>query len=353
MGLGAGRAVAGTEGGEAFLEGFITDITEQKETEIRFSDELSRYRLLLEITRDGIVVMNADGSVREANRKFASMIGYPAEELPNLHVWDWDHSIAREDLDKMLAEVDERGEQFETRHVRRDGTEYDVEICGSGISYGGEKLIICICRDISGQKKAREALRQSEEKFRTLVENSTDAIARFDRQCRHLYVNPQTEKVTGLPKEAFIGKSSAEMGAPEELCRFFRENIEAVFSSGRRIETELQSPGGLCIEWVFMPERDGSGNVITVISSSRDVTERKRGEEEREKLIRELQEALAEIKALRGIIPICSFCKKIRDDSGYWEQVDTYLQRHKYADVSHSVCPECVRKYYPEIKDKI
>jgi len=51
---------------------------------------------------------------------------------------------------------------------------------------------------------------------------------------------------------------------------------------------------------------------------------------------------------LRGIIPLCSFCKKIRDDKGYWEQVDIYLQKHSEADISHSLCPECVKKHYPE-----
>ena len=62
----------------------------------------------------------------------------------------------------------------------------------------------------------------------------------------------------------------------------------------------------------------------------------------------EIQSAYDEIKQLRGILPICSFCKKIRDDSGYWEQVDIYIQKHSDADVSHSICPKCLEKNYPE-----
>lgn len=62
----------------------------------------------------------------------------------------------------------------------------------------------------------------------------------------------------------------------------------------------------------------------------------------------ELEKALNEIHQLKGIIPLCSICKKVRDDSGYWEQVDTYLQKHSDADISHSLCPECLMKNYPE-----
>jgi len=63
---------------------------------------------------------------------------------------------------------------------------------------------------------------------------------------------------------------------------------------------------------------------------------------------KELQKAFDEIKQLKGILPLCSFCKKIREDSGYWEQVDVYVQKHSEADISHSICPECMKKYYPE-----
>ena len=59
------------------------------------------------------------------------------------------------------------------------------------------------------------------------------------------------------------------------------------------------------------------------------------------------KKAVEEIKTLRGILPLCSFCKKIRDDEGYWEQVDIYIHKHSQADISHSICPECVKKHYP------
>ncbi len=84
-----------------------------------------------------------------------------------------------------------------------------------------------------------------------------------------------------------------------------------------------------------------------------EVEQRKKEEEKREKLIVQLQEAFDEVKTLQGIIPICSFCKKIRDDKGYWNQVEVYVKQHSEADFSHSYCPECVQKHYPEWAGKL
>jgi HAMP domain-containing protein len=69
---------------------------------------------------------------------------------------------------------------------------------------------------------------------------------------------------------------------------------------------------------------------------------------EREQLVRELQETLAEIKVLRGILPICSFCKNIRNDDGYYEQLESYIHKHSGVDFSHTICPSCMQKHYPE-----
>jgi len=84
----------------------------------------------------------------------------------------------------------------------------------------------------------------------------------------------------------------------------------------------------------------------------RDITERKQAEEERERLIQELEDALTKVKTLSGLIPICSSCKKIRDDKGYWNQIEAYIKEHSDADFSHGFCPECMKKLYPEFTKK-
>jgi PAS domain S-box-containing protein len=80
---------------------------------------------------------------------------------------------------------------------------------------------------------------------------------------------------------------------------------------------------------------------------ARDVTERKRMEEEREKLIVELKEALLRVRTLSGLLPICSSCKKIRDDEGRWQPLEDYIRDHSEAEFTHTICPECAKKTYP------
>ena len=72
-------------------------------------------------------------------------------------------------------------------------------------------------------------------------------------------------------------------------------------------------------------------------------------EQKREKLINELQEALAKVKTLSGLLPICANCKMVRDDKGYWKQIESYIRDHSEAEFSHSICPACVKKLYPEL----
>ncbi len=98
------------------------------------------------------------------------------------------------------------------------------------------------------------------------------------------------------------------------------------------------------------PIRDRSGIIIGASVALLDITERKQFEDRNTELVEQLQRALKEIKMLRGILPLCSFCKKIRNDQGYWEQVDVYISKYSEADVSHGICPECMKLHYPEAR---
>jgi PAS domain S-box-containing protein len=89
-----------------------------------------------------------------------------------------------------------------------------------------------------------------------------------------------------------------------------------------------------------------------VLSSISDITERKRVETEREKLIEELRGALARVKQLSGLLPICASCKRIRDDKGYWTKIEAYIRDHSEAEFSHGLCPDCGKKLYPEYSEE-
>lgn len=89
--------------------------------------------------------------------------------------------------------------------------------------------------------------------------------------------------------------------------------------------------------------------VILLIKENKAITERQRAEEKQKDLILELQKALAEVKTLSGMLPICASCKNVRDDKGYWKQIESYLSEHSEAKFSHGICPECAKKLYPEL----
>jgi hypothetical protein len=84
---------------------------------------------------------------------------------------------------------------------------------------------------------------------------------------------------------------------------------------------------------------------------AKDISKRQQVEEEREKLIGSLQEALSKVKMLSGLLPICASCKKIRDDKGYWGQIESYISDHSEAEFSHGICPDCMKKLYPDFAD--
>ncbi len=90
-------------------------------------------------------------------------------------------------------------------------------------------------------------------------------------------------------------------------------------------------------------------NLDDVLLSVSRALEKRRLELEREALIKELQEALTNIKTLSGLLPICAWCKKIRDDKEYWEDVEAYISAHTQAEFTHSICPDCEKKYFPEV----
>ncbi|MFO7598678.1 MAG: MASE3 domain-containing protein, partial [Candidatus Desulfacyla sp.] len=210
-------------------------------------------------------------------------------------------------------------------------------------------------------------LRQSEQRLSQIIDFLPDATFVIDGQGKVVAWNRALEKMTGIRSEEMVGKGDYEYAIPFygkkrpvliDLVHRWDEETQKTYQyvkkEGDALVSEtvnsLVAPGGTL--WnkasVF---REENGAVIGAIESIRDISDRKQQEEEREKLIRELQKALSEIRKLSGMLPICASCKKIRDDKGYWQQVEAYISTHSEVRFSHSVCPECARKLYPEYYD--
>jgi diguanylate cyclase (GGDEF)-like protein/PAS domain S-box-containing protein len=136
--------------------GTVTDITDRKQAQENITRELNRRKAMLEASSDGIVVLNRQGYVVEANESYARMLGRTVEETLTLHVSDWDAQWTPAELDHIVGSRQFVGSTFETVHRRQDGSTYDVEITVSAVDTDDEFLQLCICRDIS-ERKRREA----------------------------------------------------------------------------------------------------------------------------------------------------------------------------------------------------
>jgi PAS domain S-box-containing protein len=100
------------------------------------------------------------------------------------------------------------------------------------------------------------------------------------------------------------------------------------------------------------PYLDAKNEMIGIVESFQDISKRKRAENAKEELVGELQQALDEVNLLSGFLPICASCKKIRDDKGYWNQIESYIRDHSQVEFSHSICPDCAEELYPDLYKK-
>jgi PAS domain S-box-containing protein len=147
-----------------------SEIASRTRAEKELADEMSRSEILIDQSRDGIVILDQEGAVYKANRRFAEMLGYTREEMQHLHLWDWDVRFDREQLHNMIRNVDATGDHFESRHRRKDGTIIDVEVSSNAEVFSDRKLIFCIARDTSQRKKAEQQLKRYNEEIHAAYE---------------------------------------------------------------------------------------------------------------------------------------------------------------------------------------
>ena len=186
---------------------------------------------------------------------------------------------------------------------------------------------------LTDREQAEEELRESEEKYHCLSDAAFEGIL-ITHEGIILEVNSVLCKMLGYQSSELIGKKAIDLVASEE-----RENVKSKMLSGYEQAYEssfLREDGSTFPIDIHAKLFAYKGQEVRV-TAVRDISAQKRAEEE--------------IKRLRGILPLCSFCKKVRDDKGYWEQVDVYISKYSEADISHSICPECVKIHYPEYSD--
>lgn len=198
-----------------------------------------------------------------------------------------------------------------------------------------------------------EALKKSEEQFRTVADFAYDWEYWMNPGGELVYVSPSCERITGYSPDEYRKDPGLieKISHPDDL-ELASNHLKSERHGGEAQSVEFRiitrSGEKRWIGHVCQPVYSLDGTFIGRRGTNRDITKRKDAEEERNRLIQKLQEALAKVKTLSGLLPICSSCKKIRDDKGYWNQIEAYIRDHSEAEFSHGICPECARKLYPD-----
>jgi PAS domain S-box-containing protein len=183
--------------------------------------------------------------------------------------------------------------------------------------------------------------------LRTITENMLDLVLQVRADGTILYASPSHNRLLGRRLDQSVGMSIFDNIHPDDLDRLldaYREDVET--TEPRRIAFRCQHADGhyLWLESQSSPLLDADGKLLGAVICARDVTRRRELEEQREELLARLLRAKEEIKTLRGIIPICASCKKIRDDRGFWQRVETYISENTEAVLTQGLCPECFER---------
>jgi PAS domain S-box-containing protein len=198
-----------------------------------------------------------------------------------------------------------------------------------------------------GEPMTRQA-REVEDRFFAI---SIDMLCHLGFDGYFTRLSHAWERTLGFTREELMSRPFIEFVHPDDRQRTLEQNAR-VRAGGQALEFENRY---LCKDGSYRWFRWNAAPDVArglVYSVARDVTESKRAEAEREQLVRELKAALSEVRTLQAILPICSYCKKIRDDENYWHTVESYISQHTSSQFSHGICPSCLAKHVgPQLEE--
>lgn len=196
--------------------------------------------------------------------------------------------------------------------------------------------------------------------FEAFLEQTSDFVYFKDQESRFRFCSQTLANITHHASwRDMIGKHDLEV-FPPETARIYQEEESPVLNEGKPLIGKVNPFVDACgrpgfVQTSKLPLYDKNRKIVGIFGISRDITEQKLADEllrqahaENERVLAELRESAARIKILTGMLPICSFCNKIRNDQGGWEPVFRYITTHSEAVFSHGLCPECETKHYPD-----
>jgi len=338
-----------TSGGGKFIQKIVRDISRRKQAERALRNSEAKLRAIFNASPLAIVLVARDGKVLDTNTEHAERLKMTRSQMIGKCIWDLLPSSVLGHRKRQVETVFDTGMPL-SGEDEREGVWNEYHIHPAIRNANGDvEAVIVEALDITDRKHARNALIESENRYRTLFDSSHSVMLIIDPENGDILdANPAAISFYGWPREEITmmkisginvltnSQVICEMQmAKQELRRVF--HFKHRLANGNTRDVEVYS-GPISIQ--------GRQVLFSIVH---DITQRNRAEEERNKLISELQTALKEIKTLRGILPICSGCKKIRDDQGYWNLIEDYIHEHSEAELSHGLCPDCTQKLYPEL----
>jgi PAS domain S-box-containing protein len=208
-------------------------------------------------------------------------------------------------------------------------------------------------RDVTRKKSPITETEEDNDKFRILAEIISDWIWEVDRHGVYTYTSPVVYNLLGYRPEEIVGMKTFDF-MPADEAKQFKMVFQRALATGEPLKNvenvNLHKDGSrVTLETSGVPIVDESGKIAGYRGVDRDISIRKCAEERLREESDKLKQALAKVKRLSGMLPICASCKKIRDDKGYWNQIEAYIEEHSDAAFSHGICPQCARKLYPEL----
>jgi len=246
------------------------------------------YKTIIQTALDGFWVADMKGRILEVNKSYCDLTGYTREELLWMSIPDLEINEKPQDTVKHIKKVMEMGQdRFESRHRCKDGKIIEIE---ASVSYVKEReRMFVFLRDISEQKRAEAVLKESEEKYRALVENASDQIFMFDEEYKMISLNDATLRMFGKKRDEVIGKHISEL-FPKEIADKNIENIGRIFKTGQNYQVEEELVFGeqrIFVSSNLNPIKNTKGKTVAVMGIVRDITERKKAEEELKNYLRE------------------------------------------------------------------
>jgi PAS domain S-box-containing protein len=314
----------------------------------------------------GMAIVAIDGHWLDVNPSLCEIVGYSKEELLQMTFQDITHlDDLSADLEfvRQLLEGEIRSYKMEKRYFHKTGTIVWVLLSVSLTRDAANQPLHFISQitDITERKHAEETLRQSEERYRTLFNSIDEGFCiieiLFNQQGEpvdylFLEMNPLFKRYTQLNRIT-LGKTVRELYPDIEQWWIDTYGKVALTGEPIRFEKEFKSINHWFDVYAFRYGGTDSRKVAVLFN---DITERKLAGFELEQMqqslderVKQLEAALAEVKTLQGIIPICAYCKSIRNDENFWVQVEEYIAHHSKANFSHGICPECYKNVMAEL----